>query len=126
MNKKLFSSIFTILLAISFAFKMPAYGNYNSSKIDEPGGISQRLGLGLGYSYGLLKYGVSPLITAEGRYTFGSGISMYGGRIYYNLLNKNPVLGFLGVEAGYVAFDKDGIDGSGFLLQGFLGGEYFI
>ncbi|MFH1367946.1 MAG: carboxypeptidase-like regulatory domain-containing protein [Elusimicrobiota bacterium] len=88
--------------------------------------VSERLSLGIGYPYVSLKYGAGKETSIELRGAFDSGISIYGGRFYYNFYSKGYVLGFAGVEADCLTFDVDSLQGNGWIIMPFIGGEYFI
>ncbi len=88
--------------------------------------ISGKFGVGLGNPYISLKYGFNSKFSGEIRGAFGSGITVYGIRGYYNLGPDSKVVIFLGGEADSISFDTEGISGNGSALMVFLGIEYFI
>jgi len=88
--------------------------------------ISGKLGLGLGNPYISLKYGLNSKLAGEIRGAFGSGISVYGIRGYYNFNPESKAVIFLGGEADLISFDIEGISGEGNVLMVFVGLEYFI
>lgn len=92
---------------------------------DNKGGV---LGIGFGYPYFSLKYGISDETSIEGRYAFGTGINVYGGRLYYNFNPQNTVVCYFGIEGNYITFNKseDTIAGNGNAFEVFLGGEIFL
>ena len=79
------------------------------------------MSFGLGYPYLSVKY--HPL---ELKYASGEGIKVFAGRFYRNFYKKRGVVGFWGIEAGYINFDTLDIKGSGYEGSLFLGGEYFV
>jgi hypothetical protein len=94
--------------------------------------LTRRLGIGLGWPYLSLKYGISPRFSIEGRGAFGEGIGVYGARLYYNFNPKDRAVIFTGLEGDYVNFDveiedeEEGMRGKGYVGYLFVGGEYFI
>jgi len=88
--------------------------------------LTHRIGLGLGNPYVSLKYGISRKWSAELRGAFGSGITVIGGRSYYNWNPERRTVIYCGVEMDYVTFDTEGISGSGYVGYAFVGGEHFI
>lgn len=107
-----------ILLIISLFFC--------SYKYSEAVDLSQKFGIGLGYPYLSLKYGISSSFTSEARWAYGEGINVFSGRGYYNFYQEESITGFTGCDIGYIKFDTEGIKGNGYLLMGFVGGEYFF
>lgn len=85
-----------------------------------------KLALGVGWPYLSMKYGLSKILTIEGRGAFGSGIKAYGGRGYFNFSSGNKTILYAGVEADYISFDTEGVEGNGTLYMPFIGGEYFL
>jgi hypothetical protein len=94
--------------------------------------LSKRLGIGLGWPYLSLKYGINPRFSVEGRGAFGEGIGVYGARLYYNFNPYDRAVIFTGLEGDYVSFDveiedeEEGMKGKGYVGYLFVGGEYFI
>ncbi len=88
--------------------------------------LTHTMGIGSGYPYFSLKYGFSPRWSAELRGAFGSGISVYGGRLYHNLNPEKRTVIYFGGEVDYVGFDVDEVAGNGFIGLVFVGGEHFI
>ena len=88
--------------------------------------LKGRFGIGLGYPYLSLKYGVSSKFTLEARGASGDGIQVLGGRLLFNFNPRNTVVLYLGIERDNITFDTEGISGKGQLMLLFLGGEYFI
>ncbi len=88
--------------------------------------LTHKIGVGLGYPYLSVKYGISPQWSGELRGAFGSGIVVAGGRVYYNLNPEKRAVIYYGLEIDYVSFDSEGIAGTGYLGLIFVGGEYSI
>ena len=88
--------------------------------------LSHKLGIGLGYPYLSVKYGINSRWSGELRGAFGSGIVVAGGRVYYNLNPEKRAVIYYGLEMDYVSFNTDDISGNGYLGLIFVGGEYFI
>ena len=95
--------------------------------------LTHRLGIGLGWPYLSLKYGIVPNFSIEARGAAAEGIGAYGLRGYYNFNPYDRCVIFTGLGANYVNFsvpadDDDGedISGSGYTASIFVGGEYFI
>ncbi|MEW6557302.1 MAG: hypothetical protein AB1349_08105 [Elusimicrobiota bacterium] len=88
--------------------------------------LDNTVGIGLGYPYVSLKYGLSTNISIEGRYAFGKGINVYGGRLYYNFNPDDRLVKYIGMEHNYVLFEQEDVSGDGYVGVGFIGVEYFI
>jgi hypothetical protein len=88
--------------------------------------LKRRIAIGVGKPYVSLKYGLSPKFSIEARGAFGTGVNMYGARLYYNFTPKDKVVLFFGVEGGYIRFSKDDVSGKGYVIYPCLGGECFI
>ncbi len=88
--------------------------------------IKGKIGIGLGYPYLSLKYGLTQNLSLETRGAFGDGINVYGGRLYYNFNPNDMIVISIGGERDYVSFDTDGTSGKGYIGYGFISGEYFI
>jgi len=88
--------------------------------------LTHTIGIGSGYPYFSLKYGLSPRWSFELRGAFGSGISVYGARLYHNLNPEKRTVIYFGGEVDYVGFDVDEVAGNGFIGLVFVGGEHFI
>lgn len=88
--------------------------------------LTNRIGIGAGNPYISIKYGLTPKFSVETRGAFGSGISVGGARLYYNLNPNQKAVFFLGGEGDYVSFDTDDLSGNGYVGYIFTGGEYFI
>lgn len=88
--------------------------------------LHKRFGLGLGYPYLSLKYGLTSHLTLEPRGAFGKGIVTAGGRLYWNFTPKSRIVLYSGLEANYVSFDKENTSGNGYLTEFFLGAETFL
>ncbi len=88
--------------------------------------LKNRLGIGLGYPYVSLKYGLLSNLGLELRGAFDIGIQIYGGRVYYNFNPKNKIVIYSGFEYDYLTYNTSDISGQGYLAVLFLGGEYFI
>jgi hypothetical protein len=97
-----------------------------SASISKADNISGRIGIGFGYPYVSLKYGVSPRLSLEARCAFGEGIIAGGPRLYLNFNPRDRTVYYLGVEANYITFDTDGISGTGYMGAIFVGGEIFF
>lgn len=83
---------------------------------------NSKFGFGFGYPFLSLKY--SPI---EVKYATGEGIDVFAGRIYcLNLIKKEKIKCFTGIEAGYIKFDTLDMKGTGYEGSLFLGMEYFI
>jgi hypothetical protein len=109
-------------LAVSISILM-GIGIVSTAKADD---LNKRIGIGLGNPYISLKYGLSSKLSIEARGAFGSGISVYGARFYYNFNPKDRSVIFIGGEGDFVSFDKEDISGTGYVVYAFVGGEYFI
>lgn len=116
MKTKLLQSLLIILFLVTILF----VNNVQTRS------IAKRLGIGIGYQYFSLKYGLSPNLSIEIRDTFESGIQIYGGRIYYNFNPQKKFVLYTGVEADYIVFNSLQMTGTGYAGLGFMGIEYFI
>jgi hypothetical protein len=88
--------------------------------------IAKRWGVGVNYPGLSVRYGLNEKNVLELRSQFGEGIFVIGSRYYYNFNPKDKAVIFLGAEADYISFKGSDSEGSGFAIQGFVGGEYFI
>ncbi|MEW6608550.1 MAG: hypothetical protein AB1414_14080 [bacterium] len=87
--------------------------------------LTKRLGIGFGDPYISLKYGINSKISTELRCAYGEDILVIGPRFYHNFNPKEKVVIYIGVEGDYVTFDKDNLDGNGYIGMAFVGMEYF-
>ena len=111
--RKKFLLIFGLILLINMSIVCIGYAN----------DLTHKIGVGLGYPYLSLKYGISPKWSGELRGAFGSGIVVVGGRVYYNLNPEKRAVIYYGLEMDYVSFDTEDIAGNGYLVLIFVGGE---
>lgn len=88
--------------------------------------LHKKFGIGLGYPYLSLKYGLTSHLCVEPRAAFGKGILTTGGRLYWNFTPKSRRVLYSGLEANYVSFSKQEISGNGYLAEVFVGLEYFL
>lgn len=88
--------------------------------------LNGRLGIGLNYPGVSLKCGVGPKVVIEAKGQFEEDITICGPRLYYNFNQGKAMNLFLGGEAGYVKFKGEDSEGSGFAIEAFIGGEYFL
>ncbi|MDI6792092.1 MAG: hypothetical protein QME81_04395 [bacterium] len=88
--------------------------------------LSGRLGIGLNYPGVSIKYGIGPKVVIEARGQLEEDITVYGSRLYYNFGRDRVMNLFLGGEADYVKFKGKDSEGSGFAVEAFVGGEYFL
>ncbi|MEW5768016.1 MAG: hypothetical protein AB1797_10415 [bacterium] len=88
--------------------------------------LSGRLGIGLNYPGVSLKCGVGPKVAIEAKGQLEEDITIYGSRLYYNFNRGKAMNLFLGGEADYVTFEGEDSKGSGFAVEAFIGGEYFL
>ncbi len=116
---KMFIKKFRLFAIIIFIL----FGHLTSTFADD---TNKKVGVGLGYSYMSLKYGLSNKISLEGRYTFDIGINLYGGRLYYNFNPQGKGVIYTGIQFDYIDFYIDDISGTGFGGLAFLGLEYFL
>lgn len=82
-------------------------------------------GVGINYPGLSLKYKADAKQTLELKAQFGKDILVVGPRYYHNFSSKGKTNLFFGGEADYVSFEGDSSEGSGFVVGGFVGGEYF-
>lgn len=108
--------IFVICCLSIYCSRWQAFA-YNSNK---------NIGIGIGYPYISVKYGHNSKFSFEARGAFGDGVSILGGRSYYNFNPLNKIIPFLGIEGDYCIFETDEISGKGFIAYIFAGGEYYI
>ncbi|MDI6792246.1 MAG: hypothetical protein QME81_05185 [bacterium] len=87
--------------------------------------LSKRWGVGANFPGVGLKYGINSQNTLEIRTQFGKDILVIGPRYYRNLNPEGQTVVFLGGEADYLSFKGEASEGSGFVLEAFVGGEYF-
>jgi hypothetical protein len=87
--------------------------------------LTKRLGIGLGNPYISLKYGINSKFSTELRCAYGENILVVGPRFYHNFNPEDRVVIYLGVEGDYVTFDKDNLNGNGYIGMVFVGMEYF-
>ena len=85
----------------------------------------KRWGVGVNYPGLSLKCGLNAKQTLELKTQFGKGIFVVGPRYYHNFSQKGKINLFFGGEADYLTFKGDESEGSGFVVGGFVGGEYF-
>jgi len=95
--------------------------------------LTGRLGIGLGWSYLSLKYGIMPNFALEVRYASSEGITAWGPRGYYNFDPYDCCSFFTGLGMDFVNFvipadndDEKEVSGSGYTASAFVGREYFI
>lgn len=95
--------------------------------------LTHRLGLGLGWPYLSLKYGIVLNFSIEARGASAEGITAWGPRLYYNFNPLEQCVIFTGLGVDFVNFvvpadskDKKDVTGSGYTASAFVGGEYFI
>ena len=109
-----------------------AMGNaQDSGKLESSGKPSatqnEKFAMGLGYPYLSAKYKFIPELAVEARVATGEGISVYGGRMYWNFYFPTESIGlFTGVEYGRIQFNTLGLNGTGHEVALLVGGEFFI
>lgn len=106
--------LFGIIISIFFISKAQA--------ID----LNGRLGVGLNYPGVNVKYGITPKVAIEARGQFEKNITLFGPRFYYNFSSNKIMNLFLGGEADWIKFKGEISKGSGFAVETFVGGEYFL
>jgi hypothetical protein len=111
MKKVIFSFVFFILIFCSVA---SAYD------------LTKRVGIGFGYPYLSIKYGVNPGFSIEAKGAFGEKIMVVGGRAYCNFNPMDRTVYYLGGEVNYVKFELEEIEGEGYMGGFFMGGEIFL
>mgnify|MGYP001044483381 CR=1 FL=1 len=104
-----------VLLILVFAFHCV------SEAIDNKG----KIGIGLNYPGVGIRYGLTKKFTLEAKGQFGSDISLGGLRVYYNFKSPERINLFGGLEGDYVNFKGEKSEGTGYVTEVFLGGEYF-
>jgi hypothetical protein len=88
--------------------------------------IKGRVGIGLGFPYLSLKYGITHQAAFELRCAYMDGILVAGGRLYYNINPQRQLVGYITLEGDYISFrDVEGLSGSGYIFAIFFGGELF-
>ena len=87
---------------------------------------SGRVGIGVNYPGVGVRYGISPRGTCELKAQFGDDIFVIGPRYYRHISSQNKLAIFAGGEVSYLTFKGDVSEGSGFVLEAFVGGEYFV
>jgi hypothetical protein len=88
--------------------------------------LTRRIGIGFGYPYFGIKYGINPGVSLEAKVAFGEGIIVGGPRIYCNFNPRDRTVYYLGGEVNYVTFDTEDAKGEGFIGGVFIGGEIFL
>lgn len=118
--KRKMAKKFLIVLALIFLL------NVGVISIAHSDDLTHKIGVGLGYPYSSLKYGITPKWSAELRGAFGSGIIVFGWRLYHNFNPTKRTVIYCGGEIDYVSFDTENIVGNGYLWLIFIGGEHFL
>jgi hypothetical protein len=127
--------LLSLILIILFTFGIVSITEAETETKTEANTLKGKLGIGLGYPWVSIKYGITHKFSIEVRGAFGSGINVYGVRLYYNFNPKHRIdriVIFTGLEGDYVSFNVDTgnkeekMSGNGYIGYTFLGGEYFI
>lgn len=104
----------------------PVQADENVAKGAQTEGIKGKMSLGINYPGVSFKYGLSNKIALEAKGQFGKDVLVTGGRCYYNFNSKGQIILFTGGEVDYIDFKGEYGEGSGWAIEGFVGGEYFV
>ncbi|MFA5857447.1 MAG: hypothetical protein WC955_00110 [Elusimicrobiota bacterium] len=84
------------------------------------------MGIGIGYPYCSVKYGMASHWAGELRSAFESNIFSLGGRVYYNFTPGMNLVLYSGLGADGLLFNTENTSGDGTAVSCFAGFEYFL
>jgi len=95
--------------------------------VTAPDSMKGSFAAGINYPGLSLRYGLSKSLVFEGKYQTGEGISLYGPRVYYMFSRSSrTIVPFIGGGFDLVSFKGEVSEGTGFVMELFGGGEYFV
>lgn len=113
-----------ITRVLGFEVPLARKSQVKSRKIDYS--RYRSLGVGAGYPYIALIWGLFPDWSIEPRMAFGPGIFTIGSRINYRLKKWDKYDLYTGIEYYHITFDTQQIMGTGSMLEVYLGGNYHM
>ncbi|MFC2048708.1 hypothetical protein ACFLR5_00635 [Elusimicrobiota bacterium] len=84
-----------------------------------------KLGIGLGYPHFSIIWGLFPSWNIQPKFCFGSGIFTVGSRINYRIKYWDRFELYTGLDYFYITYKGEGLEGTGSMLEPFIGGSYF-
>ena len=88
--------------------------------------MSKRWGVGVNYPGLGVKYRVNEKSAVGIKTQFAKDIFVIGPRYYHSFNPKDKAVLLAGGEVDYLTFKGDSSKGSGWVIEAFVGGEYFI
>lgn len=85
-----------------------------------------KLGVGVGYPFFSVIWGLFPKWNIEPKAAFGSGIFTFGARLNYRIRDWEKIELFTGLEYLYILFEGEGLDGTGAFIEPLIGANYYI